>query len=238
MRLLDLPDVVAGAGLDVVLVSGWERRGYDFPTMPELVIGHHTASNRRSGNMPSLGILRDGRSDLPGPLCQVGLARDATVYVVAAGKANHAGPGRWGSITRSEQTVGIEAENDGLGEPWPADQLLAYDVLSAALLDYLGQPATMFCGHREWALPAGRKPDPAGINLVAMRRRIARLLDEGVHMPLSDNDVKRIAKAVRDELWEGPLKDDENPDTPQKPRALLLTMSRKVDRILERLGQK
>lgn len=205
MRLLALPDVCKDAGLDVVTVSGWERRGYEFPAMPRVVIGHHTASNRRSGNMPALGILRDGRSDLPGPLCQVGLARDGVVYVVASGKANHAGPGRWGNVSSSEQTVGIEAENDGLGEPWPAEQMQAYDVLAAALLDHLGQPASMFCGHREWALPAGRKPDPAGINLIAMRRRIAALLEGGVHMPLSDKDINRIAKAV----WDHKVNDDE-----------------------------
>jgi hypothetical protein len=45
--------------------------------------------------MPSLRLLIKRRSDCPGPLCNVGLARSGAVYVIAAGRANHAGKGGW-----------------------------------------------------------------------------------------------------------------------------------------------
>lgn len=193
MRLYWLPTKLRQAGLTVVVVPGWRTRGAEFTATPQVVVGHHTASNPGS-NMPSLPILRDGRPDLPGPLCQVGLARDGTAYVVAAGKANHAGPGRWRDVTTSSLTVGIEAENSGVGEAWPQCQLDAYDVCAAVLLAELGQSSQMFCGHKEWAVPTGRKIDPAGIDLDAMRARIARLLEAGVKVRpgLSDDDIRRI----------------------------------------------
>ncbi len=43
--------------------------------------------------MPSLGVIRDGRPGLKGPLSQLGLGRDGAYYVIAAGRAQHAGRG-------------------------------------------------------------------------------------------------------------------------------------------------
>lgn len=176
MRLLWLPDKLRAWGLDVVEVPGWRGRGSELPGTPRVVIGHHTATSARArGDLPTLAILRDGRADLPGPLCQIGLGRSGTAYVIAAGKANHAGRGRWGSTADSGATVGIEVEHSGSG-PWNPEQLDAFDRVAAALLDGLGLTADRYCGHREWALPAGRKGDPGGVDLDAQRRRVHQLL--------------------------------------------------------------
>lgn len=211
MRLTNLADELREAGLEVVEVKGWKTRGAAFPDTPRVVIAHHTASNKTSGNMPSLDTLINGRPDLSGPLCQVGLSRNGVAYVIASGKANHAGPGAWRGYNRSEQTIGIEAENNGLGEPWPKVQRDAYDKVAATLLRICGSDATLLCGHKEWALPKGRKPDPVGIDMNRMRARVGRLLEEEVPMTLSDKDVDRIAKAVwdytiRTNATEGPTK--------------------------------
>ena len=56
------------------------------------VMCHHTAGPK-DGNMPSLGIVTNGRPDLAGPLSQLCLGRDGTFFVVAAGRASHAGEG-------------------------------------------------------------------------------------------------------------------------------------------------
>ena len=85
-----LPAVLKGAGLKVALVDGWESRGRGEVGPISGVICHHTAGSR-VGNMPSLNTLIHGRSDLPGPLAQLGLGRDGTYYVIAAGRSNHAG---------------------------------------------------------------------------------------------------------------------------------------------------
>jgi peptidoglycan hydrolase-like protein with peptidoglycan-binding domain len=149
------------AGLKVAEVPGWEDRGRAEMGPVKGIICHHTAGPK-SGNMPSLRIIKDGRSDLPGPLAQLGLGRDGTFYVVAAGRANHAGAGSWRGFTNGNQNfIGIEAENSGTSDDiWPAIQMDAYHRGVAAILRRIGAPASMCCGHREYALPTGRKTDP------------------------------------------------------------------------------
>jgi hypothetical protein len=160
MRMLWLREDCLAAGLKVVEVDGWHTRGVEFTAMPTTVVCHHTATAASAkGDLPTRRILINGRSDLPGPLCQVGLGRNGTVYLIASGKANHAGKGAWKGETTSARTLGIEAEHPGTG-PWPDKQYDAYVRLVAVLLRGIGQNAERACGHKEWALPAGRKSDP------------------------------------------------------------------------------
>ena len=167
-----LPALLRNAGLTVVEVPGWQTRGA--PTLdPRVILRHHTAGPSGGGDLPTRGVLVNGRSDLPGPLCQIGLGRSGTCYVIAAGKANHAGAGSWLGITGNTHALGVEAENDGR-QPWPAEQLAAWDVLDVVLLRLIGQPASHLCAHREWA--PRRKTDPHSLPMDAVRDRVARLL--------------------------------------------------------------
>lgn len=154
-----LPAVLGKAGLKVALVDGWLTRGRGpMAQKIEGVICHHTAGPR-NGNMPSLGILKDGRTDLPGPLSQLGLGRDGTYYVIAAGKSNHGGMGSWQGFSGNDKFIGIEAENTGDSiEPWSPVQYEAYVKGIAAILNYLDLPTIMCCGHKEYA--PNRKIDP------------------------------------------------------------------------------
>jgi len=156
-----LPAALKEAGLKVALVDGWESRGRGDVGRIEGVICHHTAGPK-VGNMPSLNTLINGRSDLPGPLSQVGLGRDGTYYVIAAGRCNHAGAGVWKNIsTGNTSFIGVEAENTGLADDaWPNVQVDAYRRGVAAILRHVGRGAEFCCGHKEYALPAGRKNDP------------------------------------------------------------------------------
>lgn len=183
MRLLALADHLRRWGLDVVEEPGWQDRGVHFAQKPLVAVGHHTATRQRPGvPFPTRRILINGRPDLPGPLCQVGLATDYRVHVIAAGKANHAGPGAWRGVERSSLTVGTEVEYAGTG-PWDPQLLHTFDLVQAALLDMLGRSAGWYCGHREWALPAGRKVDPGNVDLDAQRLRIHALLHAGPPRP-------------------------------------------------------
>jgi len=161
-RLTWLPSVLNAAGLKVALVPGWDSRGHGDMGQVLGVICHHTAGPLK-GNMPSLGTLVDGRSDLAGPLAQLGLGRDGTWYVVAAGLCWHAGAGSWQGITTGNTNfIGIEAENTGLpnDSPWPEVQLYAYRRGVAAILAHAGRSALYCAGHYEYATPSGRKNDP------------------------------------------------------------------------------
>jgi hypothetical protein len=163
MRLLWLPDVLRDEGLRVITAPGWQTRGREFTREIEGVIGHHTASNRRSGNLPSHSICITGRPDLPGPLCSILGGRDGTVDVIASGIGNHAGSGAWPGIRLgNSDTIGIEWENDGIGEPWTIPAIDAFERTVTALLRHLDRGAERFCSHYEWARPVGRKIDPRG----------------------------------------------------------------------------
>src|SRR4051794_23904644 len=119
-----LPEVLEDAGLKVAEQPGWRNRGHDDVGTIKGVMCHHTAGPK-NGNMPSLRVVTEGRPGLSGPLAQLCLGRDGTYYVVAAGRAFHAGPGEWEGITTGNSSfIGIEAENAGDGtDPWPDKQI-------------------------------------------------------------------------------------------------------------------
>jgi peptidoglycan hydrolase-like protein with peptidoglycan-binding domain len=180
-----LPEVLLEAGLKVAKVDNWEFRGLG--DMGEIfgVICHHTAGPATL-NMPSLNTLINGRPDLRGPLAQLGLGRDGTFYVIASGKCNHAGQGVWNEITEGNtHFIGIEAENSGLPEdfPWPDVQIKAYQHGVAAILRRLNRNAEWCAGHKEYALPHGRKEDPS-FEMVEFRGTVARILS-GSAAPLT-----------------------------------------------------
>ena len=159
MLLLDLADACRKSGLPVVEVDGWRSRGHGELFAVNSIVCHHTATPKAAaGNYPSLRIVSDGRSDLPGPLSQLGLGRDGTVYVIAAGVAYHAGATFY-PRQDNWHSIGIEAEHDGISE-WPAAIRNAYTTLVAALCEHYGIPLSNVQGHKEVAKPLGRKVDP------------------------------------------------------------------------------
>ncbi|MFL5384987.1 MAG: N-acetylmuramoyl-L-alanine amidase [Longimicrobiaceae bacterium] len=179
-----LPDVLKAAGLRVATVPGWEKRGRREMGAVLGVICHHTG-DKGNGNMPSLDTLIQGRSDLPGPLAQLGLGRDGTYYVIAAGACNHAGEGHWmGLVNGNGNFIGIEAENHGVEtDRWPEKQLEAYHQGVAAILKHVGRGAEFCVGHKEWAKDRPkkrRKPDPHTLKMDEFRAKVAARLNAGV----------------------------------------------------------
>src|SRR5262245_20741988 len=168
-----LPGVLKEAGLKVATLDGWESCGRGDVGDIMGVICHHTAGPK-NGNMPSLNTLINGRPDLQGPLSQLGLCRGGTYYVIAAGRCNHAGAGVWKDITTGNTSfIGIEAENTGTTDDvWPEVQLDALRRGVAAILKHLGRGAEFCCGHKEYALPTGRKSDPL-FDMNAFRAAVA-----------------------------------------------------------------
>ena len=169
MRLTWLPDVLRASGVKVVTLPGWKGRGKELSKV-EGIVWHHTAQSRKATNTAVENLLTIGRAYLPGPLCQLGLRKDGTWVVVADGRANHNGYGTWGN-----NSIGIEAYNDGVGEPWPTIQRDSWVWGTAAILKHLGLPSSHMMGHRE--TNPRRKIDPAGIDLNAERKRIQAILD-------------------------------------------------------------
>src|SRR5699024_2555276 len=144
-----LERAVKNAGVKYKKVSGWASRGHGTMGSIQSVICHHTAGPK-SGNSPSLNVVAYGRPGLSAPLAQLFLARDGTVYLVAAGVSYHAGRVSSSRYANSH-AIGIEAENTGLSNdsPWPAHQVDAYAKLCKALIKEFGLSTSRVRGHKE-----------------------------------------------------------------------------------------
>lgn len=173
MKLSNLAKVLRAAGLTVVEMPGWATRGYEGQDLAGVrgILWHHTATNRAAyakSNAPTVQMTMNGRSDLAGPLCNITFGRDGTVYLVAAGLANHAGKGIAPGIPRNTGNyylIGIEMESSGIAPwDWTEDQIRVAPYLGAALeLAYLqGIPEEdrLQLGHKEYSSEG--KIDPAG----------------------------------------------------------------------------
>jgi hypothetical protein len=177
-----LPQVLRDAGLEVVEHPGWQTRGHGDMGKMQGVLCHHTGGPL-SGEFPDLNVLVTGRPDLAGPLSHLGLGRSGTFYVIAAGKGWHAGAGNWQGVTDgNSHFIGIEAENTGettgaRADPWPEVQMDAYARGCAAILKHIGAKSIMTVGHKEYALPKGRKSDPS-FDMKAFRDRVAKIMGE------------------------------------------------------------
>lgn len=156
-----MPDVLRKAGLRVEEVGDWRNHGHGNMSAIRGVLLHHTAGPA-TGNYPSQSVVTNGRPGLAGPLCNLGLARDGTWKVIAAGLGYHAGSGyvSWcGRDNGNNHLIGVEAESTGRGD-WTSAQLESYPRGVAALLRHLGLGPERALAHKEWA--PGRKIDPAG----------------------------------------------------------------------------
>lgn len=204
-----LAEVLDAAGLKVAETPGWRDRGRGEMGTVRGVICHHTGGPLK-GIMPSLNVVIDGRPDLAGPLAQLCLGRDGTFFIVAAGRCNHAGKGSWQGITTGNSNfIGIEAENTGettgpKADPWPAVQLDAYRRGVAAILKKIGAQPIMCAGHKEYALPAGRKDDPS-FDMNEFRAQVAAILGGTAPVPapipaIDSHDRPTLRRGARGDL--------------------------------------
>jgi hypothetical protein len=171
-----LADELRRSGLPVREVAGWKARGHGEMGQILGVLAHHTAGPQ-VGNYPSESVVVNGRPGLEGPLANLGLARDGTWVVIAAGQAWHAGTGSisWcPANTGNARLVGVEAESCGTRDDWTDAQRGSYPRGVAALLRYLQLPAERAIGHKEWA--PTRKIDPAFWDMNTFRSDVARWL--------------------------------------------------------------
>lgn len=168
-------------GLTVHEVPGWKTAGSSLFTPKGHVCHHDVIADQPGDNDRMPSIIRDGRSDLPGPLANFWLEVDGDVHLCSAGKANHAGAGGWHGLNENAEVWGTEANNGGTpATPWPDEQLDAWYRLCAATCEFSGFDSSMVCGHKEWATPPGRKSDPHTLNMDMFRRQVAAQDKEGL----------------------------------------------------------
>lgn len=172
--LTGMANVLRAAGLTVIETDGWQTRargsgGYIAPA-PLCVMWHHTASNPSSDGAGDVDYIINSQD---GPLSNLYIQRNGTVWVIAAGATNTNGKGYALSFSRgtvhndqmNTNAVGIEAANNGVGEVWPQVQVDAFFKCSNAINAVLGNKPTDLATHAEWA--PDRKIDPAVAGKVA-----------------------------------------------------------------------
>lgn len=198
--LVWLADVLRGAGLKVVEEPGWKTRGRGEMGEVKGVLDHHTGPGTRDALRH---LISQGRPDLAGPLSHLFLDDDGTYYVVAAGRCNHAGAGKWQGVTAGNTNfIGIEARNAGDGKDiWEPAQMDAYIKGVAAILKYCHLDSVMAAGHKEYALPKGRKVDPT-FDMIAFREHVDNILHTGTTQPLNVIPVVTV-DPVRSMLMKG-----------------------------------
>jgi len=203
-RLPDnLPQILRSYGLKVVVVPGWKTRGRPASTGgfgPVGVLCHHTATTIKTLVAAVIRLLIIGRSDLPGPLCQLALGRDGTVYVIAAGRANHAGTAKASGTVAAgdgnELYIGIEAFNDGVGEKWPVVQYQAYVLLAAVLsVEITKNSVNTVRGHKETSVTG--KIDPT-FDMDEFRSHVGVKMGEITRPQYRDSRGKYVDHALRD----------------------------------------
>lgn len=175
-----LADVLTDAGLKVKPFPGWETRGGTLFN-PVGIILHHTVTKPTTADaVIDRFLATTGSSTTPAPLCNYSTNRDGTVSLIAAGTANHGGKGSWQGVSGNSRFFGDEMKNLGTKvEPWPARQLDSARTAAAAILTHLGKTnAGMVCGHKEYAIPWGRKSDPHSLIMSAERARITALMED------------------------------------------------------------
>ena len=185
-------DLLIKWGWHVAESPGWETRGVG--TLRANTIGcHHTGAEVDIDR-----ILRDGRTDLKGPLCNFALHLDGTIVLMAAGTANHFGV----ATIPNSQAWGIECTGPvpiSSQGPQAFPNYKAYTALCVAIRTVEGWGVGTIKGHKEVALPDGRKPDPA--------------FGDGFPKPYPDMDRFRAACNVSKVLKnETPVEDDMQAD--------------------------
>ena len=199
MRVLWLAQVLRAAGVPVVEVPGWQSLGWD-DWNPSGVIFHATADKARTAegdrldDPGAIGVIRNGRVGLAGPIANAYVNRQGVWYVIASGRCNTVKVGWGGPLNGwgNTRVLGVEAENDNKGEPWPEVQLDSLRAGFAAIMRKLDIPAARLAAHFEHQ--PGDKTDPHGIKISSFRADVARILS-GASAPTGD-DV-----AQGDNIW-------------------------------------
>lgn len=166
--LTDLAHVCRTLGVAVHEEPGWQTRarnsgGYN-SGCPTHVMCHHTASNPSSDGQSDVNYMCYSSENRP--VANLYLSRKGEIWVMAAGSTNTNGKGHdwWGGGVPNDSmngyAIGIEAANQGTGEPWPGVQQNVYVMLVSALCAQYGIPNSHVRSHFEWA--PDRKIDPAG----------------------------------------------------------------------------
>lgn len=155
-------------------------------------MGHHIVSRRSQGLTPGLSLIKRGRSDVPGPLCNGYGGFDRVARIICMGWANH--PGAGGPYTLPSGRIpasngrpylfGWEHEGGLVLADWTDEMRAFMGSCHAGTLDWLGLRDTSHIEHSTWT---DRKIDRLKYTLASARAEIRDNWEAGDGMDLNDN---------------------------------------------------
>lgn len=212
-------------GVRATYSAQWATAGRDSATGKTFGPVHGVAIHHTAGSN-SLAVVRDGRSDLPGPLAHAHLAKTGTVTQLSVKRCNHFGtmaqnaydavlaetsphpvPSTSEPVDGNDVMYGLEIENLGNGkDPYPTVQYDQAVRWAAAICRHHGWSADSVIGHKEGTK---RKIDPS-FNMTLFRVAVAERLahpaswtkgqtttpEENDMADLTDAQITAIAKRV------------------------------------------
>ncbi|KQS31731.1 N-acetylmuramoyl-L-alanine amidase [Pedobacter sp. Leaf194] len=122
---------------------------------PNFVVIHHTAQDSLNQTIKTFHSTKAGTS------AHYVIGRDGKVVHMVNDylRANHAGVSKWGKDTDlNSSSIGIELDNNGVGDVWQDAQINSLLKLLATLKKTYNIPTANFIGHADIA--PGRKNDP------------------------------------------------------------------------------
>lgn len=157
-------------------------------------MSHHIVSTRSQGLTPGLALVKKGRADLAGPLCNAYGGFDMVTRIISMGWANH--PGAGGPIDLAGVRIpanngrpyffGTEFEGGVRESDW-TDEFREYmGRHNAGVSAWLGSPAEGHAEHRTWT---SRKVDRLGYTTEDGRREVAKYL----HAPREQKKVAHVS---------------------------------------------
>ncbi len=228
-----VPALLASWNVRSKSLSGWKthnRNGTNRPWGPvHGLIWHHTGADTTNAQKYAERPLYSGWSDLPGPLCHIGLAPDGTAFLVGWGRANHAGggdpavlekvisedytgilkphKGNTDGVDGNARFYGMEIMYSGTHGMTPAQYTAALKI-SCAILEHHGWSEKSVIGHGEWSRD---KWDPGYsldhmMDMNAVRNDIRKMLDEPREKPRTGEPVGKKTQTYK-EIWEADVAD-------------------------------
>lgn len=200
-----IPELFRLWGVNFRELPGWDQWGMgDFGPI-QGVFWHHTGAR----NTPATYIARN--TGLNGALSSLAhTAPNGLQTLCGVGIAYHAGRGDghgWPRNNANPLSLGFEMQHNGT-DPWPEAQLESTRLATAAILWFLGHPATPrhMIGHWEYSLQAQGKWDPgkgngvpgALMDMNAERRKVQALIDNPPFLRQKESPiVQQIIDQVR-----------------------------------------
>jgi hypothetical protein len=157
MSILDWPDVLRAAGLDVYERPGWRTNRPLGPlhTPLRVIYWHHDGSP--AGTSPGAWDWITSSYDAQNPSAQLWMDYAGRWQFVGSGIAYHAGASRYPNDW--QETVGLETDHTN-GEVYSPAMMDSLHRGFAAIAAHEGRGADFVTFHKIEAVPRGRKVDP------------------------------------------------------------------------------